>query len=61
MILLYYSTVLLDRIRKDYTGLLDEEPFFFQEMTEGALIGFREFSPEKEEERAGVKVGVKEV
>ena len=30
-------------------------------MTEGALIGFREFSPEKEEERAGVKVGVKEV
>ena len=26
-------------------------------MTEGALIGFREFSPEKEEERAGVKVG----
>ena len=29
-------------------------------MTEGALIGFREFSPEKEEERAEVKVGVKE-
>ena len=30
-------------------------------MTEGALIGFREFSPEKEEERAGVKVGVKKL